>query len=1169
MNLKPCKNMKYFTNSVNGATHVVNAAEKFNNRNLIIQIMRVGFIYTALMLMSFQLLLAIPVRSQSISKVEVKLELRNESLLTAFKKIEQQTSFRFVYRKGELITLPSKNLSASTYTVDQALNMLLKGTDLYFKQVDENILIQSGINQAIQVLPEDNKQTLADITIRGQVTDSNGETLPGVSVKLKGSTIGASTDLDGRYSINIPDKNSVLVFTYIGYVTQEVVLGDKTSLNIKLEAANTALTEVVVTALGISREKKALAYSVSEVKGDELTQARETNVANALSGKVAGVNVSGNATGPGGSSRVVIRGNGSLAGNNQPLYIVNGMPMDNSIPGGGTSSTGGGINVDRGDGIAGINPDDIESISVLKGGPAAALYGSRASNGVILITTKKGVASKGIGVELNSTSTFETISVIPDWQYEYGQGIDGVKPASATAARSAGRLSFGAKMDGQPSIQLDGETRPYSPVYVKDNFDNFYRMGSTYSNTVAFTGGTSDLNFRFSVANVDANAIMEKSSINRKIANLNVNAALGKRITVEAIGQYNLEEGINRPKVGYADHNASWATYLVANTMDVRNLAPGYDANFNETLWNASSAATNPYFVINRYKNGDDKNRFLGQFSVKFDILKNLFVKTSVSKDFYKFDAENIIPTGTAAAPKGEFENIQASVSETNSMVSLNYNAKFLKNFSFMAMAGGNQQQSVYDQTNIRGTEFTIPFFYSYTNVAALSTSPNYEQSKINSVFGSADLDYKRVAFLTVSARQDWFSTLSPQNNTILYPSIGGSLILSEAIKMPSFINFMKLRTSWAQVGGATPSPYMLNQTFNMIQGGHNGRPVQGFSSRLVTNPDLRPLTSTTYEAGLDVQLFNNRIGLDFTVYNRKTTDDIVRTTIPNTSGYTEALLNVGEVSNKGIEFLISGKPLKSKKFRWDISYNFAYNQSEIVKLAEGLTEVTIGNGVAGGVVQNRVGKPFGMIRGFMHKQDANGKTIFNTISNLQVVSPLTDLGVGVPPYTMGLTNNFGYKNISLNILLDGKFGNTVWSNTNWYASRFGLPKSTLPGRESGLPLTGVTEAGAPYSYTVPVVQIDNYYNSQQSYTGLFAYDGSFVKLRQVILGYKLPISKVGSLKFQSATLSAVARNLFILYSKTDNFDPESSNTSDNAQGLEAFGLPRTRSIGLNLQVKF
>lgn len=1096
---------------------------------------------------------------------KISLTQSNAPLKTVLTELRLQSGYNFVYTDDLLSMAKPIDIKVEKADFEDVLIQIFKEQPLTYSINRNTITLKEKELVFNKPLIEIQK----DIVVRGVVTDSDGETLTGVSVKIKGSNIGTSTDVDGKFSINVPNQSSILVFTYIGFVSKELVIGARTTLDVQLVEANTALTEVVVTALGISREKKALAYSVSEVKGDELTQARETNVANALSGKVAGVNVSGNATGPGGSSRVIIRGNGSLAGNNQPLYVVNGMPMDNSIPGGGTSSTGGGINVDRGDGIAGINPDDIESISVLKGGPAAALYGSRASNGVILITTKRGMASKGIGVELNSTSTFENISVYPDWQYEYGQGIDGVKPATASAARSAGRLSFGAKMDGQPSIQLDGQMRPYSPVYVKDNFDNFYRTGSTYSNTAAFTGGSSDLNFRFSVANVDANAIMENSSINRKIANLNVNAALGERITIEAIGQYNLENAVNRPKVGYADHNASWATYLIANTMDIRTLSPGYDANFNETLWNASSAATNPYFVINRYRNGDNKNRFLGQFSVKYDILKNLFIKTSVSKDYYRFSAENIIPTGTAAAPKGEFENIQASVSETNSMLSMNYNARFLKDFSFMAMVGGNQQQSIYDQTNISGKEFTIPFFYSYTNVAALNTSPLFEQSKINSVFGSADLDYKRVVFLTVSARQDWFSTLSPKNNTILYPSVGGSLILSEALTMPSFINFMKLRTSWAQVGGATPSPYILNQTFDMIQGGHNGRPVQGFSSRLVTNPDLRPLTSTTYEAGLDVQLFNNRLGIDFTLYNRKTTDDIVRTTIPNTSGYTQALLNVGEVSNKGIEFLISAKPVKSQKFSWDVSYNFAYNRSEIVKLAEGLTEVTVGTGVSGGVIQNRVGQPFGMVRGFLHKKDATGQTIYNPVSNLEVISPLTDLGVGVPPYTMGLTNNFGYKNLSLSILLDGKFGNTIWSNTNWYASRFGLPKSTLPGRESGLALKGVTEAGAPYSYTVPIPQIDNYYNSQQSYTGLFAYDGSFVKLRQVILGYRLPISTVGPLKFQSATISAVARNLFILYSKTENFDPESSNTSDNAQGLEAFGLPRTRSIGLNLQVKF
>ena len=1096
---------------------------------------------------------------------KISLTQSNAPLKTILLELRLQSGYNFVYTDDLLSMAKPINIKVKEAKFEDVLDEVFKEQPLTYIINKNTITVKEKELALIKEVTDERK----DIVIRGTITDPTGETLPGVSIKIKGTTIGATTDSDGRFTINVPDGNSILTFTYIGYISQEVVVGDRTNLNIRLEAANTALTEVVVTALGISREKKALAYSVSEVKGDELTQARETNVANALSGKVAGVNVSGNATGPGGSSRVVIRGNGSLAGNNQPLYVVNGMPMDNSIPGGGTESTGNGINVDRGDGIAGINPDDIESISVLKGGPAAALYGSRASNGVILITTKRGIASKGIGVDFNSTSTFETISVYPDWQYEYGQGIDGVKPATANAARSAGRLSFGAKMDGQPSIQLDGQLRPYSPVNVRDNFDNFYRTGSTYSNTLAFTGGSSDLNFRFSVANVDANAIMQKSSINRKIANLNVNAALGKKITLEAIGQYNLEAGVNRPKVGYADHNASWATYLVANTMDIRTLSPGYDANFNETLWNASSAATNPYFVINRYRNGDEKNRFLGQFSVKYDLLKNLFIKTSVSKDFYNFNAENIIPTGTAAAPKGEYENIQASVSETNSMININYNTRFFKNFNFMAMLGGNQQQSVYDETNIRGQEYTIPFFYSFTNVAALNTSPLYEQSKINSVFGSADLDFKRIAFLTVSARQDWFSTLSPQNNTILYPSVGGSLILSEAFKMPSFINFMKLRSSWAQVGGATPSPYILNQTFNMIQGGHNGRPVQGFSSRLVTNPDLRPLTSTTFEAGLDVQLLNNRLSLDFTVYNRKTTDDIVRTTIPNTSGYTQALLNVGEVSNKGIEFLVSGKPINSQNFSWDVSYNFAYNRSEIVKLAEGLTEVTVGTGVAGGIIQNRVGQPFGMVRGFLHLKNANGQTVYNPVSNVEVVSPLTDLGVGVPPYTMGLTNNFRYKSLSMSVLLDGKFGNTIWSNTNWYASRFGLPKSTLPGREAGLPLNGVTITGAPYSHTVPIPQIDNYYNSQQAFTGLFAYDGSFVKLRQVILGYRLPVSKVGALKFQSATLSAVARNLFILYSKTENFDPESSNTSDNAQGLEAFGLPRTRSIGLNLQVKF
>lgn len=1087
----------------------------------------------------------------------VTLKAKNASIREILLQIEDQTGYHFLYDNKDITGIGLINVDVGQVTLEAALDACFRNLPLSYRFFGKTIVLKRTT-----LRPVNNNLPFLQSVVRGRVTGTNGEPLSGVSVMVKGTSRGTTTDTDGRYSIEVLE--GILVFTYVGFAMQEMAVNKQTEVNVVMEPAETELNAVVVTALGINREKKALAYSVSEVEGEELTQAREVNVANSLSGKVAGVNVSGNATGPGGSSRVIIRGNGSLAGNNQPLYVVNGMPIDNTIPGGGTESSGGGMNIDRGDGIAGINPDDIETISVLKGGAAAALYGSRASNGVILITTKKGRAQKGIGVTFNSTSTFETPSLYPDWQYEYGQGIDGVKPQTAEQARSSGRLSFGAKMDGQPAIQLDGEMRPYSPVYVKDNINNFYRTGATYTNTVAFNGGSEAINFRFSLSNMEAKAVLPNSSINRKIANLSLNASLGQRLGIEAVGQYNIEKGANRPKVGYADHNPHWATYLIANTMDIRTLAPGYDENFNEMLWNASSAATNPYFVINRYRNNDMKNRFIGQLNVTFDILDNLFIKAGVSQDYSNFNAESIVPTGTAAAPKGSMERIGATVAETNSLLTLNYSNEVAGSFNYAAMIGGNLQKSVYDETRINGSEFTIPFYYSYTNVASLTTIPNFQQSKINSIFGSLDLDYKSIAFLSLTARQDWFSTLSPQNNRILYPSIGGSLVLSQMLDLPSFITFLKLRGSWAQVGGATPEPYILNQTYSMVQGGHGGRPVQSISSRLVTNPDLRPLTSTTYEAGLDLQLFDNRLGLDFTFYDRRTTDDIVRATISNTSGYTEALLNVGEVSNRGVEVLLTGRPVRSGNFLWNVSYNVAYNDSEIVKLTEGIDGITVGTGVSGGVIRNVVGRPYGTVWGFMHKKDAEGQTVFNTTSNLQVISELMELGVGVPPLTMGLTNEFSYRRFSLNVLLDGKFGNTIWSNTNWYASRFGLPKSTLPGREDGLALSGVDEQGNPYSYVVPVEQIDNYYNAQQSYTGLFAYDGSFVKLRQVIFGYDFPPMKFGSLR-----ASLVARNPLILYRKTENFDPESSNTSDNAQGLEAFGLPRTRSFGVNLQLSF
>ncbi|MFA6944531.1 MAG: SusC/RagA family TonB-linked outer membrane protein [Pedobacter sp.] len=1153
--------MKYFTINASGPAHENFNGGYNNRRQLIKQIMRTGFFSIVLLLTSLQLLLALPVKSQKISSVEVRLELRNETLMSAFRQIEKQTPFRFVYRKGELMTLPSRNISASTYTVEQVLNMLLEDTDLSYKQVDNNVLIQtkdsqlSGLAKSVEI---DN--SAAEIPIHGQVVDTNGETLPGVSIKIKGTMIGATTDMDGRFTINVPDNSSVLVFTYIGYQTQEITVGSRTTLNVKLEAASTALTEVVITALGISREKKGLVSAVTEVKGSEFTQARENNIANALTGKIAGVNVTGMASGPGGSSRVVIRGNGSLNGNNQPLYVINGMPMNNIHreirPGDGTI-------FDQGDGITAINPDDIETITVLKGGAAAALYGSQAANGVVLITTKKGKVQQGIGVEIHSNSTVGVPSMYPEFQYEYGQGMDGIKPRTQSEAIASGRLNFGPKIEGngEPYIQFDGVMRPYKAVNVKDNWKNFYRPSTTLTNTVALSGGSSAaLVYRLSMSDLQSRALQPGSSYSRETANLNIRSELGKKFIAEATVQYNFDHGVNRPGNGYADNTTSWALNLVPTTVDIRDLAPGYDKNYKEVGWQAALVGVNPYFLINRMGNNDSKNRFIGQGSVQYNILDNFFIKATGVRDIDYFESMNYEPVGTANNPKGKLNSGQSFGTETTGQVILNYNTSFLNNFQINGMAGGALQKSVFNSTTLNGAEFIVPDFISYNNLALQSTRIGFNQSSQNSVFGSVDLNYKKLLYLVLTGRKDWFSVLNPGNNSIFYPSIGASFILSDALKLPDAISFAKLRASWAQVGGATVGPYQINTSYNFLAGGFNGLPVQTTSSGLA-NPDLRPLTSTTYEMGLNVEFLNNRLGVDITYYNRETTDDILAVPLALSSGNTSALLNLGALSNKGVELLLTGRPLNSSNFKWDVSYNAAYNKSEVLKLAPNVETV-------GG---SRVGDPFNTLQSTTYVTNEKGQRVYNKVSGFEVKGPLQSAGTGVPPYTMGLNNTFRYKKFSLDVLVDGKFGNVVTSTLSAYMYRFGLSKKTLAGRENGLTVSGVDQAGLPFTKTWPVDQLDSYYNTEQSISPmtLITFDGSFIKLRSVILGYTIPANKLKFAKIQSIGLSLVARNLAILYKKVTDFDPESAYTISNDQTRTSNTIPRTREIGIDLIVKF
>ncbi|QDK79287.1 SusC/RagA family TonB-linked outer membrane protein [Spirosoma sp. KCTC 42546] len=1008
-------------------------------------------------------------------------------------------------------------------------------------------------------------------TISGKVTNTgDGALLPGVTIVEKGSTKGTVTDSQGKYSISLSSSQATLIFSYIGFVAQEVTVNGRSVVDVSLKEDATQLGEVVVTALGITKDKKALGYSVTEVKGSEFTQARENNVANALSGKIAGVNATGLSTGPGGSSRIIIRGNGSLTGDNQPLYVINGMPIDNTVPGGSATTNGGQGNVDRGDGIAGINPDDIESISVLKGGTAAALYGSRAANGVILITTKKGKAQRGIGVEYNSTFTMENAAVFPDWQYEYGQGDGAAKPTTQAQGIAWGRRSWGAKIDGSDFVAADGQTHPYSAQ--KNNIKNFYQTGKTFTNTLAFTGGNEKVNYRFSLSDLDAKGILPTNTYNRKTGNLNINGSFGDKIALEAVAQYTLEKGHNKTGAGDALGNPNWTPYMIGNTSDIRWLNPGYDASGNEIAWNDADIASNSYFVVNKYQQDDSKNRFIGQLGLTYKILKNLSVKGTVSRDFYNYNYRYILPTGTRYIPNGQFNQLKTDVSETNSMLTANYNTTF-GHFGVSALAGMNQRNFSYNQLNLTGATFTIPFFYSSTNLATSSTIPLNQHTRTNSVFGSVDLDYKGIAFLTATGRQDWFSTLSPQNNTIFYPSVGGSFVLSQAFQLPRMVDYAKVRASWAQVGGATPDPYVINLTYSMIPS--SGQPLQNVTTNAtaasgLTNAGLKPLTSTTFEAGIDLQFFNKKVGLDLTYYNRATTNDIVQTSTSPTSGYNSVYLNVGKLNNRGIEALVTVMPVRTSNFGWNLSYNVAYNQSKVVKLADGINSMQMATSVGNWAYINSIeGSSYGTIVGTTRVRDAKGNIVYDPTSGFAQKSALQELGKGVPPLTMGLTNEFRYKNFSLNILLDGKFGNKVFSVMEVYANRMGKLKRTLDGRENGLTLTGVTPTGDTYTRTVAKENLRVYYDNDKNYTDLFLHDGSFVKLRQVIFSYNIPTSALKFVKLQSASISFVARNLLTLYKQTDNFDPEQSFTNSSNQGFESLGLPRTRSYGANLIVKF
>ncbi len=1037
--------------------------------------------------------------------------------------------------------------------------------------------------------------------------------MPGVNVIVKGTSAGTTSDATGRYNLAVSESGpAILVFSFIGYATQEVDAGSRTTVDVSLAEDVRELSEVVVTALGVERSTKALQYSVTTVSGENLVQARENSLANSLAGRVAGVNVTKIASGPAGSSRVIIRGNKSLQGNNQPLYVVDGIPMDNTSNSGNLGLGQAGVwgGGDEGDGMSSINPDDIESITVLKGGNAAALYGARAANGVINIITKKGQGRKGIGVEFNSNYVVETINDLTDFQHSNGTGalvgptlVERVatKPATRAQAFSGwGAQAWGPRYDGSPTVQFDGIERPYSDV--GDNWKRYFQTGTAWTNSLAFTGGNENQNFRFSVSNLDSKGVIPNSGFDRLNLGLSTNSKFGKKVTLVAKVLYSHEDTKNRPNLSDSPGNGILSMYRIPGNINVNDYlgdpakpgavpigfttpdgkSPGEELSQTDNIY-----SQNPWWSAYQYVNSDNRDRIITSGQLRYDITDWLYIKGQAGMDWLTRRDEAITPQGTGHNRAGNITEGQNRVREINLEYVLGMDKAFGK-FNVNAFFGGNRMRKSAERTSITGTGFNTPFFHAINNV--LGTSRNYSyffnESGINSLFGSAEVSYNGILFLTATGREDWFSVLSPSVNSKFYPSVGASFVFSDAFaNLPSWISFGKVRGSWAEVGNVTIEPYNTTLSFTSI-GSHLGKPMSAFASATNNNGNLPyeylvPFTSAEFEFGFDLRFLDNRLGLDVTLYSQKTTDDILNANISRSSGFGTTSVNLGEMRNKGIEFLLSATPIKGA-VTWDASLNFAKNENEVVSLIEGSTKLNVDEPRTRTVfVAHIVGEPFGSLTGLVQRRSPDGQLVYNSDG-----APLTDnqyykIGSGVPDFTGGFNNSFTYKNLNLSFLIDFRAGGDIYSGTNVRMTQAGFTKQSLIGREGEAPLniTGVVETGKdasgapiyePVNRNLSPGEAQNYWNQLgERSSDRFIYDASFVKLRQVTLGYSFPRGMLSKTPIQNLTLSFVGRNLAILFKNVDNIDPESSYTSSNAQGLDYFGMPSTRSYGFNLKATF
>ncbi|CAG5068355.1 TonB-dependent receptor P3 [Dyadobacter sp. CECT 9623] len=1018
----------------------------------------------------------------------------------------------------------------------------------------------------------------------------DGLGLAGASVILKGTNVGTNADADGNFTFSVPGDGT-LVVSYVGFLIKELPIGNQTQFDIKLEADTRQLSEVVVTAFGIEREKKALGYTVQEVKGSALTESRSTNVANALSGKIAGVRIQSNG-GPGSSSTIQIRGSSSVSGNNQPLIVIDGVPMEQTA-----SKTFGG-------GISEVNPDNIKEMSVLKGPNAAALYGSRAANGVILITTKNGQGTKGLGVDVNSNITFERPWIKPDFQNTYGGGNgyrtwynDGwsgsiTDPNEIAQYRSvydsryplAGSEgtdeSWGAPMDGRMVRQwwTGDDVAPLTPQ--PNNWEEYWQTGRTITNSVALNGGNDKGYFRLGLSRVDQKGIMYYNDFHRNNFRINSGYNLTKNLNITLSGEYIKSGSDNRSYSGgqefiWSHRHVSWdqlrdyESYIGVHNQRGADTDPPH---WQHTFF------TNPYYTQKNLPSGNEKDRLMGNIALNYKILPSLSLLVRTGTDFWsdtRINVSNFLRVRNGVRTPGRFSEEVLRSQETNSDFMLTYNKDITSDFGMNVQFGGIQRKNYYKRNYFYVGEMVVDGLYNAGNSVPSQNTIESEirESETQSLFGTANFSWKDALFLDLTARNDWSSTLPSNARSYFYPSASLSAVVTDLFDINSSIfSFGKVRASYAQVGNDA-TPYQLAQTF-LAKGSWNGAVPKFGENIQIANSNLKPEITTGLEIGADLRFLKGKIGLDVTYYDQTTKDQILGVEISKASGYNTRILNAGKITNKGIEVSISGTPVKLPGgFSWDVSLNWSRNRNKVVELAEGLTTYTLAT-QRGMSSEARVGQPYGTFYG-VGFQKYNGQVVYGA-NGLPITAAGQKLGNIQPDWIGGMMNTLNYKGISLSALVDVRVGGDIYDEGTGTARWTGQYAETALGREEGVIGQGVRElTGAdgsksyvPNDIIVTANQLYGYSNPR-NYHESAIFDATYVKLRELSLGYTFSPSILKKIKIQSAKISVVGRNVWMIFKNTPHIDPEIDAKGGNEQGFGYGELPSSRSVGANISLSF